>query len=205
MKNAKTIINESGIMRIIAHNQEHDCAILTAYRSARGKAENAKLNATLGYALNKLGYGTTKVVGTYEEAIAGQKSKEASWFAVNLKDDPDFTKNIENFGKSLEQDSVFIIPKGGFFNPKSAYLLGTNNNDFCPLGKKICAKAIKFGKTDSKMLTNVNGRPFYFTFTDILREDFLLMPVLHTLQAMRLVDEAAAEMISKSRSENYGQ
>ena len=195
MKTAQTILNESGLTRIIAQNQMHDCAILTAYRTDKPSALNKKDNAALGYALNRLGYGATKVLGTYEEAIAGVPSKEWSWFAVNLKDDPDFIDNIVKFGTSLKQDTVLVIPKNGFFKPIDIYLEGTNDNAFCPVGQKVHATSVKFGKKDNSMLTIIKHKPFYFIFNDLLSEDFLEVPKTRSLSTMQLANAYAKKLI----------
>lgn len=197
MKSAKAILNESSIIRIIAHNQMHDCAIVTAYRTSNNKRLNEKNNRALGYALNKLGYGATKVLGTYEEEIAGLVSKEHSWFVVNLKDDQNFISKIVEFGKKLNQDSVLIIPKNGFFNPIDVYLEGTNENDFCSLGEKIYATDVKFGKKENKMLTIIKHKPFYFVFEDLVSENSLVVPKTNSLSTMQLVDSYANKLFGK--------
>lgn len=189
MKLAKTLLQESGITRIIAHNMKHDCAIITAFRTNLDKKLNLKNNKILGYALNKLGYGATKVIGTYEEEILGLSTKENSWFVVNLKDDPSFISNILKFGEVYNQDSVLIIPKNGFFDINTVYLIGTNDNEFCPKGQKLFATNIKFGKNDNKLLIIIKHKPFYFIFDDIIRENFLKVPLTNTLMMMNIVEK----------------
>lgn len=197
MKSAQTILNESSITRIIAHNQIHDCAIVTAYRTCNTKKLNEKNNKALGYALNRLGYGATKVLGTYEEEIAGISSKEHSWFVVNLNDDLNFIDKIIEFGKTLNQDSVLIIPKNGFFKPIDVYLEGTNENEFCPLGEKIHATDVKFGKKENKMLTIIKHKPFYFIFEDLISENFLMVPKTNSLSTMQLIDSYVNKLFGK--------
>jgi len=176
----KKRVNESSITRIIEHNRQHDCAMLTAFRqydkngNPRTNIQNNKDNDLLGKALRYLGYGITTVIGSYAEQQTGLRPmKENSWFAVNLKDDPNFISNIIDFGEVHEQDSILIIPKNGFFNPKIVYLYGTNKEntaDYCFVKwqEKKFASEIKFNESNN-MLTKIKNKSFYFKFND----DFL--------------------------------
>lgn len=177
MKTFKQFVNESCITRLLFHNQIHECAMLTAFRQYDSKGEsrtndqNNKDNLNLGKAIRYLGYGITKVLGTYAEQQTGNRSlSENSWFVVNLKDDPKFINNIINFGISHEQDSVLIIPKNGFFDVKTVYLYGTNkdnNNEYCFIKwhEQKFATDIKFSK-DNDLLTQIKNKNFYFIFDD---------------------------------------
>ena len=124
------LINESNINRILKWNKLHDCAMLTAFRqydkdgNPISKDTNNRKNLLLGKALRFHGYGITSVIGTYAEQISGFKAQqENSWFVVNLKDDNSFVDEIINFGIAHGQDSVLIIPKNGFFDVTTSYLI----------------------------------------------------------------------------------
>ena len=107
---------------------------------------------------------------------------------MNLKDNTSFISNILKLGEVYNQDSVLIIPKNGFFDINTVYLIGTNNNDFCPKGQKLYATNIKFGKNDNKLLIIIKHKSFYFIFDDIIRENFLNVPLTNTLMMMSIVE-----------------
>lgn len=175
-------LNESAITRLLKHNREHCCAMLTAFRQfaeagvMRTPDQNNKDNLLLGKALRYCGYGVTKVIGSYAEQINAKKPTiENSWFAVDLKDDPNFIKNIIGFGTAHNQDSVLIIPKDGFFDVKTAYLVGTNPENvsddcFVKWREKKHASEIKFSK-DNDMLTKIRNKSFYFKFDDEILDE----------------------------------
>lgn len=175
-------LNESTITRLLKHSREHCCAMLTAFRQfteddvLRQADQNNKDNLLLGKALRYCGYGITKVIGSYAEQINGKKpAVENSWFVVDLKDDPNFVKNIIGFGAAHSQDSVLIIPKNGFFDAKNTYLVGTNpentgNDCFVKWQEKKHASEIKFSK-DNDMLTKIRNKSFYFRFDDEILDE----------------------------------
>lgn len=177
----KQKLNESSLTRVIMHNKQHDCAMLTAFRqydrneNPRSIDQNNRNNILLGKALRYLGYGITSVIGTYAEQMTGRKlMQENSWFVVNLKDDSKFVDNIINFGISHEQDSVLIIPKNGFFDINTTYLFGTNKDNvsddcFVKWQHKIFAADIKFNNND--MLTKMQNKSFYFKFENELLDE----------------------------------
>lgn len=183
------MIDESTLTRLIKHSNEHECAILTAYRTTKTNAENHKSNEVLGYALQKLGYGVTKVLGTYEEQVAGIKSKEWSWFTVNKEDKSDFFNDVCRLAAAETQDTILFMPKDGLRKPKLTFLYGISPNDFCPPGKKIYAEEIKYGAKDNKLLTIVKHKPFYFMFQDNISESDLTIPFRSPLVMMELINK----------------
>lgn len=184
MRTFKQFLNESCITRLLFHNQQHECAMLTAFRQfdennkARSLDQNNKDNLTLGKALHYLGYGITKVIGSYtEQQNSSKTTEENSWFVVNLKDDEKFVDNIINFGITHNQDSVLIIPKNGFFDIKTVYLIGTNKDNldddcFIKWQEKKYASDIKFSKNND-LLTKIKNKAFYFSFeeSDLLENE----------------------------------
>ena len=69
------LLFESSLSRVRQHMMEHDCGMITAFRSARDcgngekytKRENLQRNTSLKAKLQRLGYGITVVKGSYIE------------------------------------------------------------------------------------------------------------------------------------------
>ena len=175
----KYLLKESGLSRVLQHIEAHDCAILTAFRNdpkdmskcAKGsvddndqegntRALNKRRNRDLKAMLLGFDYGVTAVDGSYIENFEQPDQievKEDSLFVVNLNDDPDFTRNVQEMAEKFCQDSVIIIPQGG----KAAYLHGTNESDFPGYGEKVEVGDLKMGK-EAEFMTRVGKRPFTF-------------------------------------------
>ena len=175
----KYLLKESGLSRVLQHIEAHDCAILTAFRNdpkdmskcAKGsvddndqegntRALNKRRNRDLKAMLLGFDYGVTAVDGSYIENFEQPDQievKEDSLFVVNLNDDPDFVRNVQEMAEKFCQDSVIIIPQGG----KAAYLHGTNESDFPGYGEKVEVGDLKMGK-EAEFMTRVNKRPFTF-------------------------------------------
>ena len=165
------LLNESSLNRIYSHIQEHDCAIITAFRSSMVNCvsgedderilnirNNKNRNKNLKAALISLGYGVTGVKGTYIENFMSDNEievKEDSYFVVNLTDDPTFISKIIKLGEIFCQDSVLILERGGENN----YLYGTNESDFPGYGESVPVGGFKPG-IESEFMTRVSGRPF---------------------------------------------
>ena len=175
----KYLLKESGLSRVLQHIEAHDCAILTAFRNdpkdmskcAKGsvddndqegntRALNKRRNRDLKAMLLGFDYGVTAVDGSYIENFEQPDQievKEDSLFVVNLNEDPDFVRNVQEMAEKFCQDSVIIIPQGG----KAAYLHGTNESDFPGYGEKVEVGDLKMGK-EAEFMTRVNKRPFTF-------------------------------------------
>lgn len=171
MKKFKQILNESSLSRIWQHNVDHDCAAMTAFRTAKDcgtgdkytTKDNLQRNKILLAKILSLGYGATKLKGVYPEG--GVDTKEISYWIVDLKDSGNIVSDMKKLGKDFEQDSVLIVPKGSINNDAKAYLLGTNNckNNWLGMGKKeIFQKGSKIASTSKIYTSYVNGRPFIF-------------------------------------------
>jgi hypothetical protein len=185
------LLKESGLSRIHQHIEEHNCAILTAFRNdpkdmskcvkgsiddadqeGNTKALNKRRNRDLKAILFGFDYGVTAVDGSYIENFEQPDQievKEDSLFVVNLNDDPDFVRNVQEMAEKFCQDSVIVIPHGG----KGAYLYGTNNSEFPGYGEKVEVGNLKMGK-EAEFMTRVNKRPFTFgegleTYKDLSR------------------------------------
>ena len=162
-------VNESGLSRVYKHIQEHDCIVITAFRGdtnddskCTDKAvvggDNMERNRDLKATLLGLGYGVTKVDGSYIEDFEtplAKEVKENSLFCVNLNDDADFVERLASLSEKFCQDSIIVFPKGG----KGAHLMGTNNAEFPGYGKKSMQGDLSMGQ-EAEFMTRVNNRPF---------------------------------------------
>ena len=88
-------------------------------RMGRKGVTNRKSNKDLSAYLLSQGYGVKNIQGSYIENFGAvdpekvpREVKEASFFVVNLNNDPEFVEQIINLGKRYCQDSVIIVPKG---------------------------------------------------------------------------------------------
>ena len=162
-------INESGLSRIYQHIMEHDCVIITAFRDDANEStdctekaeiggDNMERNRDLKATLLGLGYGVTKVDGSYIEKYntpLAKEVKENSLFCVNLNDDPDFISRHAALGEKFCQDSIIVFPKGG----EGVHLIGTNNAEFPGYGKKHMTGDLSMGQ-EGEFMTRINNRPF---------------------------------------------
>ena len=166
----KDYINESSLSRLWKHNDEHDCAAMTAFRKARDcgegerytKAENRARNKSLLSKLKSMGYGVTSLKGVYPEG--GNTEKEESFFIVDLQDKGSLLTDVKKLGTEFDQDSVLFIPKGAVQNKAKAFLIGTNHcpNNWLGYGKTEVFKKSKMGYESPIYTSYVNGRPFIF-------------------------------------------
>ena len=172
------ILNESGLARIRQHLENHDCAIINAFRKVNidcvdekcfncsndktpvSKEECLERNKELKAALLGLYYGVTDIDGSWIVGYGSpdaKESKENSLFVVNLEDHSDFFERIIYLGRYYCQDSVLIKARG----EDDAYLYGTNNAEYPGYGKKINVGHFKGGFTN-EFLSKIKGRPFIF-------------------------------------------
>jgi len=179
-------LDESNLSRIYRHLMDHDCAILTAFRSnpfdrtrcaVSSKVEEIGLpenilktnklnNRDFKAVLLSTGCGVTAVDGSFIENYNTNRAvevKEDSLFVVNLKNNSDFFNAIISLGKKYCQDSVLLIPKGC----KEVFLHGTNNSQFPGLDARVKVGDWKGGK-DAEFMTKIRNRPFVFeTYEDL--------------------------------------
>jgi len=167
-------LSESSLSRLWKHNEEHECAALTAFRTAENcgsgnkysNKDNAKRNKSLLAKLKSANYSVTTLKGEYPEG--GKSVTEVSYFVTNVSNDIDFFTNIKKLGEEFDQDSVLLIPQGAINNTSTAYLIGTNHcdNNWIGYGKKETFNKGKLGYTSEIYTSYVNGRPFIFEATD---------------------------------------
>jgi len=162
-------ISESSLSRINKYIENKQCAVISAFRNTLTNClydedddkrlnifDNKGRNKKLYSSLLALGYGVTKVKGTYIENYMQENAvevKEDSYFVVNLNDDPKFIRKIIRLGETFCQDSVFIFDIG--FN----YLFGTNKSEFPGYGTIINVGKFRPGH-EGELMTKISGRPF---------------------------------------------
>ena len=147
------VLSESSVTRLMRWMDNHEIAIVTAFRGAYRDAtpntlddrptelqgsnvayeysrqENKKRNHDLKACLMRLGYGVTNVQGSYIEGfgtIDAQELGEESIFVVNLENAPDFKQRVFELSEYYNQDCFLYKPKGD----NNAYLIGTNNTEW---------------------------------------------------------------------------
>jgi hypothetical protein len=165
----KQYITESSLSRIWKQTKEHDSGTISAFRSAKDcnegepytKKENLQRSAKLKAKLLSLGYGVTKIQGTYIENYGSndeREVKEESFIVVDLKDTGHLERDLRILGEEFEQDSITYQEKDGDY-----YLIGTNR---CPNGYPGYGKKIKLGKPiygkSGEFHSKIRGRPFVF-------------------------------------------
>jgi len=167
----KQVVSESSLSRVSSYIQKHDCAVITAFRNqlincvseqeseeVLNLSDNRARNQKLKAALMLLGYGVTKVKGSYIENYMEENAiekKEESFFVVNIDSDPDFFDNIVALGKLYCQDSVMFFLNEG----NDIFLYGTNHSDFPGYEQKNQYGKFEYG-LESEFMTKVGGRPF---------------------------------------------
>lgn len=166
------VTNESSLSRVWRQTQEHDSGTISAYRSARDcgdgekytKSEKDRRNNILSAKLKSMGYGITKIKGTYIENYGSDNEipvKEESFLVVDLSDKGTLKADLMKLGEMFEQDFITYNKKSGEY-----YLISTNR---CPNGYPGFGKigvedrlgSSMFGEK-GKFYSRVNGRPFIF-------------------------------------------
>ena len=162
-------LTESSLSRIYNQAKEHDSGTISAFRSKRDcntgevytKKENLARSKTLKRDLLALGYGVTKIAGTYIENYGTKNAievKEESYIVIDLKDQNNLLADLKKLGLKYEQDSVTFQKLNDTYQ-----LVGTNK---CPDGYPGYGKKVKLGKPiygkDGEFHSKVNGRPFVF-------------------------------------------
>jgi hypothetical protein len=163
----KNLIKESSLSKIYQHLNNHDCAIISAFRNEMrdcingggdgrevSKDENMIRNIELKQTLIALNYGVTKVDGTWLDD-EGIRLNEKSLFVVNIKNKDNFITDLIRLGEMFCQDAVMIMEKGG----DKIYLVGTNNSDNPGYGKKVELGSIEYN-IDRPLMTKIKNQSF---------------------------------------------
>ena len=170
-------IFEITLSRVYQHMENHDTALITAYRSELincvndspmlSLLNNHQKNKVLKEYLKKeKGYGVTDADGHCIENFGTDLEKivrEHTLFVVNLNDDPNFWLEIIELGKIYCQDFVLLKERG-----RTALIYGTNYGPFPGLDKILEAGTFRPGKM-GPFFTRIgkNRRPFAFESTRV--------------------------------------
>ena len=165
-------ILESSLSRIYSQSKKHDSGTISAFRSAKNcntgevftKSENKQNSRTLNAKLLKMGYGVTKIDGTYIENYKTSDEKEVkeeSYIVVDIKDKGTLKKDLIKLGVLFEQDSITFQEKDGDY-----YLISSNTCEKGYPGSGKVGVEVKLGKPiygkSGEFHSKVNGRPFIF-------------------------------------------
>ena len=134
-KDPRYFLNESSLSRVHEHMMEHDTAAISAFRddpfdgskcseyAMKEKPSeedvlkvNLRRNKELKASLLSMGYGVTKVMGSYIEGFGSEAAREVSeqsFFVVNLEDDTNFKDSIAMLGERFCQAFETGDFKGG--------------------------------------------------------------------------------------------
>lgn len=177
-------ICESSINRIKHWIENHEIALITAFRGKKenvenegavkddGKPvgyryshkENRERNRELGAALLGLGYGITKVDGVYIEnfGTAGARlSNEESILVVNKDDSEGFFNDVFRLSELYNQDCFCYKAKGD----DVGYNVGTNASDYPGYGNRVRNGKFTVG-VENMFMTRLGNKGFAFTDAD---------------------------------------
>ena len=174
---------ESSWSRVLQWIDSYDIATISAFRKYLkdvhphskieipqgmniGDAFSTKLNRERSKELQRhligLGYGTTKLSGSYIEGMGGQDLNEVaeeSWLVVNLSNNPNFYNDLFALSEKYNQDSFIYKPKGD-----QAYLVGTNDAEFP--GYKNSVPQGDLTSLPSKFMSRIKNACFAFVNKD---------------------------------------
>ena len=186
-------INESNINRLIQHNDDSDCGIISGYRFDNTKAENQQINRKLKSELVSMGYSVLWVRGFYDEnygkkpeeipeKTAHNKKKEDgredSWFVWDPNNQHDLLDDLISLGRKYNQDSILFIPKLSLFQHESMspmekqkkqkpFLYGLKNTQFIMNNEKKYFSGTQFGKK-AEFMTIVGNKPMVFVLEECI-------------------------------------
>lgn len=166
------MLNEKSLNRLLNHMKEHDCGIMTAYRSKKPdgtpytKKENQLRNKALSSSLLKEGYGVTSVLGKYAEGYGTEDEvwvTEHSFFVVDLKDKGNLPNVLFKLAEKFDQDSIFLCNHNypGREGEITIYLEGTARGEWPGYKDKVFLK--NFDTEKGNFYTLLRNTPFRFT------------------------------------------
>lgn len=177
LNNIRGVLSESTLNRIEKWVNSKDIAGISAFRgrltnftdntlmdreaeTEYSKKENFKRNLNLKSVLLKLGYGVTRVAGSYLEK-GSTESQEESFIVVNLNDDPNFKHKIFKLSEYYNQDSFLYKHK----DSDDAFLIGTNYDDY--VGYKNMKHSGTFYKNvTAQFMSRLGAQGFAFSNED---------------------------------------
>lgn len=159
---------EVSMSRALKHNDEHDCAFITAYREFKDKArkapytrrENVQRNATLLSALMGSGFNALTTLGRSTESK--KPVKERVFFVVNVNDIPfeRFVRIIRTLGRRFDRDSIVILPRGSIRGDTKAFWMDPRKDERGYFSKALIGRGI------AKYMSRIGGKIFRFTDSD---------------------------------------
>jgi len=183
-KSGQDALVESTLNRVMSHIEEHDSAILSAFRNEYSKKENYERSRELrAFIIQEYKYQMTKIKGSFIEGFVSPEDRskldtmdpesdeykelanrvegqvtvsEQSIFVLNSNDDPEFHTRMAELSERYEQDSIMFIPQGG----ANIKLYGTREDATePPYHEEYTIGSIVLNKT-GEFMTKVGGRPF---------------------------------------------
>ena len=159
-------ITESSLSRIWEHNVEHDCGAISAFRKYYKRKENRERSREMSALLVSKGYSVTKLKGKYPEEGGSHDEEhdnfEQSFWVVDSEDTGNLEKDLLEFGRGYEQDSVLFCPVGAIDNKAKAYLNVLKDLEWASAGDKSHFDTAKLGHESPIYTSYINGRPFLF-------------------------------------------
>lgn len=171
------MFNESSISRIQKWVLSKDIVCISAFRymltnvtkntlidieinSKYSKNQNLERNRKLKASLVTLGYGVTRLAGSFIENFSSKEEKEVqeeSFFVVNVKNDPSFKEKIFKLSEYYNQDSFLFKER----DKDEAVLVGTNLSD-SPGYKKEDVQGAFHPKVTSQFMSRLRASGFSF-------------------------------------------
>lgn len=175
------VLTESSLNRIIYWIQNHEIALITAFRGKKenvlhddltkdddknigdiySKTENRARNRELSASLLRMGYGITKISGVYIENFGLPNSRivdEDSFLVVNKNNDNNFYNNIFKLSEYYNQDCFCYKSK----DENVAYNVGTNGCDYPGYGNKVRNGKFVYG-VKNEFMSRIRNKGFAFT------------------------------------------
>ena len=159
-------LQNEGLSRLVQHNNEYDCAMMSGYLSIPGttptRKEQQQRHAKLLSELKMYNFVILSIKGRWPDK-KGNIKKEESFFVVNRGRDKstlssdEFTKAIVKLGKKLRQFAVMMIPKGALSGKNRAFEIYMSKPT-----KKEYAGAAELGRATGGMFSRYKGRKFAF-------------------------------------------
>ena len=166
-------LNESGLAKVTAYMDKHDCGIISASRKflkdgrELTKKENRQRTRVLQMELMDLRYGLIPMKGVFIENFGSTSDDpklqphevlEDVYFVVDTDDKGNLLKDLMKLGKEWYQDSIAFIKKG----EKSMSMYGTNDSSENFFLGGIRQYPIREMGKEAMFMTKVHGRPFNF-------------------------------------------
>jgi hypothetical protein len=94
------MINESSLSRLLTHNNDHDCGVISASRKERVGKDNSERRKSLKRDILSHDYDVTDVMGKYEETVNDKKIvvSEDSMFVVDNGDVGGLEETLKELG-----------------------------------------------------------------------------------------------------------